>query len=240
MSKPLIGIVPSKGPDPTSDEREAYFIGKPYIDSIIGAGGVPLVLPHGVDVETVISLIDGWMIIGGHDIDPKLYGQETHKDTRLEPPGRFDLESALYEVASRDLPILGICYGCQFLNVKRGGDLIQHLPDLVGHKSHEGGTREPIRLEPGSQIGSATRQETIDGKSYHHQAVHHVGQGLVVSAWASDGTVEAIEDPDANFMVAVQWHPERTPDDPASVQIFKTFIEKAKEYREAKSSCGTW
>ena len=146
MNRPVIGIVASIGPDPAAEERDVYFVGKPYVDAILEAGGAVIVLPHGTEAAEIVGLIDGWMVIGGHDLDPSIYGQTRHPETKVEPSSRFELEKDLYDAAPAGMPMLGICYGCQLINVLRGGDLIQHLPDVTGHGSHSGGTVQRLSL----------------------------------------------------------------------------------------------
>jgi putative glutamine amidotransferase len=141
----------------------------------------------------------------------------------------------MYAELPSDLPVLGICYGCQFLNVKRGGTLIQHVPDAVGHEEHSGGTMQTYSVLDASALARSALASTIEGKSYHHQAVDLVGDGLVVSARAQDGTIEAIEDQSKAFWVGVQWHPERTPEDVATQNLFRAFIGAAAIYRGSKS-----
>lgn len=239
-SRPIIGIVCTVGPDPSSDEREAFFVGKPYVDRILESGGLPLLIPHGVEPRDVAGLIDGWLIIGGRDIDPAHYGQTPHKETLNEPDARFQLEKGLIDTLSPDLPILGICYGCQFLNVARGGDIIQHLPDVVGHGSHTGGTPQTYTVDEGTKLAEAMGSGPVGGKSYHHQAVGHVGAGLKVTARSDDGTIEAIEDVSSRWIVGVQWHPERTPEDPASQALFSAFVARAAQFKKDRETCGTW
>ena len=140
----------------------------------------------------------------------------------------------MYTQLPSDLPIFGICYGCQFLNVKRGGTLIQHVPDVVGHEEHSGGTMQKYSLLESSVLARSAIASSIEGKSYHHQAVDAVAEGLVVSARAKDGTIEAIEDQTKPFWVGVQWHPERTPEDPVTQNLFKAFIGAAAKYRGSK------
>jgi len=240
MKKPLIAIVTTKGPDPGAEERDIFYVGKPYVDCIIAAGGVPILIPHGADMKDLIDLLDGWMIIGGRDIDPAHYGQELHPLGETEVMGRFESEKELYESAPESMPILGICYGCQFLNVVKGGDLIQHLPDVAGTGLHNGGTLQYYEVESGTKVAGALGADKVSGKSYHHQAIGKIGNGLKVVAKSEDGTVEAVEDVERRWVLGVQWHPERTPDDPASQSLFREFILQASQYQKEKESCGTW
>ncbi|MBS1713367.1 MAG: gamma-glutamyl-gamma-aminobutyrate hydrolase family protein [Armatimonadetes bacterium] len=240
MNPPVIGIVATIGPDPSSDEREVYFVGKPYVDAVLAAGGLPVILAHGIDGAACATLIDGWLIIGGNDLDPALYGQVRHPETKVEPDTRFAQEKALYGSVPVGMPVLGICYGCQLISVLRGGDLIQHLPDVTGHRGHSGGTVQNYKIEEGSRLASLVGSTTVEGKSYHHQAVNHPGDGLNVVARGEDGTVEAVEDGCGAWIVGVQWHPERSLDVAASRSLFQGFVDEARRYKESKTSCGTW
>jgi len=170
------------------------------------------------------------LIPGGDDIDAGRFGEENHPKVSLQDPARFDGEQRLWNQISTDLPILGICYGCQFLNVARGGTLIQHLPDVVGHEQHTGGTLQEYQVEPGSHLECVIGTQTITGKSYHHQAVKDTGRNLKVVSKNEDGTIEAIEATDRPWFIGVQWHPERTLQDGPTLLIFKNFVDAARNY----------
>jgi gamma-glutamyl-gamma-aminobutyrate hydrolase PuuD len=198
------------------------------------AGGVPLLIPPTADASAVVPLLDGFLIPGGRDIDATRWGEANHPEVEPQDPARFEIEAEIYRLASPNLPIFGICYGCQFLNVVRGGTLIQHLPDVVGHGEHTNGTLQEYALDPTSRLAQETTAERVAGKSFHHQAVGRLGQGLRVTAHAPDGTVEAIEATDRAWAIGVQWHPERTPEDPATQELFRAFIRAARTFRESK------
>lgn len=240
MKRPVIGIVSTIGPDPTADEREIYYVGTPYVDRIVEAGGFPVMFAPGSDVREANVMIDGWLIIGGRDIPPSRYGQEPHPTLEPERESRFKFESDLYEIADPSMPVLGICYGCQFLNVVRGGDLIQNVPDRVGNTSHSGGTFQFYRIQEGSKASMALGATTAEGRSYHHQAVDRLGRDLAAVAYAEDGTIEAIEDTGGRWVVGIQWHPERTPELDVSQRLFREFVLKAASYRQEREQCGTW
>ena len=164
--------------------------------------------------------LGGLLLTGGGDVDPGLYGAERDEETKYSPE-RDDLERGLIEEARRrDLPVLAICRGLQMLNVARGGSLHQHIE---GHKGVEHG----VQPEPGSRIATCVGEEEYRVNSRHHQAIDRLGNGLVVTARAADGIIEAVEDPESRFIVAVQWHPE----DRLSTRDFRIFSAFVKAVR---------
>lgn len=226
---PIIGITVDSKQDPDPRTRGTLSLNWNYAQAIADAGGIPVLIPPMADMKQIAQMIDGWLIPGGDDIDACRFGEENHPEVRLQDPARYDGESRLYAEVDSDLPVFGICYGCQFLNVERGGSLVQHLPDVVGHESHSGGTLQEYSIEE-SRLSDATGTTRIEGKSYHHQAVKSAGQGLRVVAKSDDGTIEAVEATDRPWMIGVQWHPERTLEDEATQRLFKDFIEAARAY----------
>jgi putative glutamine amidotransferase len=188
-----------------------------YSDAIELAGGVPLLLPAPTSdvvlrAQTALDGVDGLLLSGGPDLDPARYGAQRSEQTGAPRAERDAWEIALALAAmERDLPVLGVCRGLQTLNVALGGTLIQHLPDRVGHAGHcptvgiHG--RHPVTTLAGSRI-CQVHGPAADVATYHHQAVDEIATGLVASAWADDGVVEAVELQGAAWVVAVQWHPE--------------------------------
>ena len=152
------------------------------------------------------------------------------------PQARRDAgELALLTAAlERDLPTLAICRGFQLLNVARGGDLVQHLPEAVGHDEHKQvpGTfaEHPVSVKEGSRLASIVG-ESPEVTSHHHQSIGRLGDGLVEAAWAEDGTIEGVEDPSRRFAVGVQWHPEAAQDG----ALFRKLVEEAREYRAPRA-----
>jgi putative glutamine amidotransferase len=181
----------------------------------------------------VLDGIDGLMLAGGADIDPASYGVSRHAKTVNTRPDRDRAEIALFlRALERDLPILGICRGMQLINVARGGTLIQHLPDDVGHTDHRralgsfDNADHDVRLEPGSLAARAAGETVHATKSHHHQGVDELGEGVVATGWSVlDDLVEAIEIPDARWCLGVQWHPEV---DPRS-RIVPSFVDEAAQ-----------
>ena len=216
-----------------NDSRTAYDLRVKgnYAQAIAGAGGIPILIPPEAAASDIMQLIDGLLIPGGDDIDPVHWGQELHPQALLQDPMRFEAESALYRAAPKDLPVLGICYGCQFINVMQGGTLIQHLPDIEGSMTHTGGELQTYELEPETKVAKAIGATRAEGKSYHHQAVEAPGSDVRVTGRAPDGTVEAIEVTSRDWTIAVQWHPERTLDDEWMKNLFKALVAEASAYR---------
>lgn len=233
--KPLIGITVNAKEEPGDKTGGKLWLNWNYAQVIADAGGVPILIPPQADMALLAETLHGWLIPGGEDIDAKHFGEENHPSVTPIESERFDAESALYRQVNPDMPILGICYGCQFMNVQRGGSLIQHLPDAIGNELHAGGTLQSYRLKDGSKLKGILGSEGAEGKSYHHQAVGRVGQNLKVVAEHEDGMVEALEATDKPWMIGVQWHPERTFEDPASRRLFDAFIAAAREYAQKKS-----
>ncbi|MBS1716519.1 MAG: gamma-glutamyl-gamma-aminobutyrate hydrolase family protein [Armatimonadetes bacterium] len=228
--KPIIGITPEPKPEPENARtRGRIYLNWNYADAVVQAGGVPVIIPPQADVREVAKFLHGWLIPGGYDIDPKQFGQAPHSANELQDPSRYELESRLFNALDPNVPVLGICYGCQVLNVLRGGDLVQHIPDELGHNGHDSGDFEPIEVEAGTKLAAITGTKTR-GRSYHHQAVGQVGKGLKVSATSEDGIIEAIEATDRPWMVAVQWHPERSLEDAESRKLFQEFVEQARRF----------
>jgi putative glutamine amidotransferase len=200
------------------------------------AGGIAVLLPpdpHASDdPEPWIELLDGLIITGGADVDPGAYGAEPHPKTKGTVPERDAFEIALARAAmERDLPLLAVCRGMQVMNVARGGTLIQHLPDDVGHEDHRRvmGTFDnadhDVRLAPGS-LAERVAGETIHStKSHHHQGVANIGDGLEVTGWATiDDLPETLEDPSCAFALGIQWHPEADPRSP----LIPALVERAR------------
>jgi putative glutamine amidotransferase len=217
-------------------DAPAALIPLAYVEAIERAGGRPLLVPPSEEgIEETLSAVDGLLFSGGSDIDPDEYGHEPHPETVGVRPERDRGELALLRAAlDRDVPVLAVCRGSQVLNVARGGDLVQHLPEVVGdekHKhtpgvfaDHEVDVRADTRL--GALLG-----ERAPVKSHHHQGFGRVGEGLVESAWAEDGTLEALEDPSRRFAVGVLWHPEAGED----AALFEALVHEARAYRDARA-----
>jgi putative glutamine amidotransferase len=206
-----------------------------YVRAVERAGGRALLVPPSVDgVDETLDALDGLLFSGGNDLDPASYGADAHPETNGTRPERDRGELALLEGAlARDMPMLAVCRGFQVLNVAHGGDLVQHLPDEVGHEQHREVTGvfsdHDVRIDDTSRLGSLLGGRAAV-KSHHHQGVGRVGEGLRATAWADDGTVEGLEDPGRRFAVGVLWHPEAGED----MKLFEALVAEARAYREAR------
>ena len=236
MSRPVVGIttyVEAARWGPW--ELDAALIPFAYVQAIERAGARALLVPPSEDgVEETLDALDGLLLSGGADIDPEAYGAEAHPETNGLRPERDRAELALLEGAlARDMPVLAVCRGVQVLNVARGGDLVQHLPEVVGDERHrevKGAFSEhPVRIDGASKLG-AVLGDRAPVKSSHHQGVGLVGEGLREVAWADDGTVEGLEDPQQRFTVGVLWHPEAGED----MKLFDALVAEARAYREER------
>jgi putative glutamine amidotransferase len=191
-----------------------------YARAVQQAGGLALLLPPDDVAEAAperwLDRIDALLLSGGNDIDPAFYAQPPHSETNDIWPERDRFEIALTRVAlERGMPVLGVCRGMELLNVARGGDLVQHLPDAVGHGEHRhtpgAFADHEVRLEPGSLAARVIGAEQTTVKSHHHQGVDRLGEGLKATGWSvGDEIVEAVEvDPREHpFVLGVLWHPE--------------------------------
>jgi gamma-glutamyl-gamma-aminobutyrate hydrolase PuuD len=236
--KPLIGITTY-----AQDARwgvwhlPAALIPLDYVDAIERAGGRAILVPPSEEgIDETLSALDGIVFSGGADVDPARYDAEAHPETDTPQARRDAGEMALLHAAlERDMPMLAVCRGFQLLNVARGGDLVQHLPDSLGTDQHRQTPGEfavhPVEIAPDSRLASIVG-EHADVTSHHHQGPGRVGEGLVGTAWAADGTLEAFEDPEKRFTVGIQWHPEAGEDQ----ALFAELVEQARAYRATRAT----
>ncbi|WP_417897637.1 gamma-glutamyl-gamma-aminobutyrate hydrolase family protein [Bacillus haimaensis] len=229
--KPIIGI--------TSHVELDYrhSLSNDYVQSIIQAGGIPVILPIGVDSDVVqlVDKIDGLVLAGGGDIDPMLFGEEPHPNLGMISPGRDSFELAIIEkMLAANKPILAICRGIQILNIAIGGDMYQDIysqkdEPLLQHsqKATRSHLSHYVMATENSLLAEIAGQAKFKVNSYHHQAVRHVPKPFIVSAHSSDGIIEAIESVEHSFVLGVQWHPEplAVHGDSISKNIFNRFVQ---------------
>jgi gamma-glutamyl-gamma-aminobutyrate hydrolase PuuD len=234
--RPLIGITTDVAvASYRAWEEESVLVPSDYVRAVERAGGRPLLVPPSEeDVEETLDVLDAVIFSGGSDLDPATYGQEPHPETNGVIEARDQAELAMLEAAlARDMPVLAVCRGSQVLNVALGGDLVQHLPDVVGHDDHKhtpgAYADHDVTLDPETRLGRLLGGHA-PVKSHHHQGFGRLGSGLQESAFAEDGTVEAVEDPSRRFALGVLWHPEAGED----LRLFEALVEEARRYREAR------
>lgn len=189
-----------------------------YTRAVQRAGGRVFLLPPDPedteDASAAIERLDGLVLAGGSDLDPRSYGAEPHPETAATNAQRDAYEIALTRAAlERDLPLLAICRGFQIMNVARGGTVEQHLPDRLsdeGHRPVPGAwAQHGVRVDPDSRVGAVVG-EHAEVHSHHHQGLGELGEGLRPVAWSEeDEVIEAVEDPEKRFALGVLWHPEQ-------------------------------
>jgi putative glutamine amidotransferase len=196
-------------------EVESNLVPRSYTRAVADAGGQAVILPPDDAVaqapDEALDLVDALLLAGGADVDPPAYGARAHPQVHRTRPERDRFELALaYRAVDRGLPVLGICRGMELLNVALGGTLEQHLERLDIHRhSAAAFCDHEVRLRPGSLAARAVGAETSAVESHHHQGVAELGEGLVASGWSlPDELVEAVELPEAQFVLGVLWHPE--------------------------------
>jgi putative glutamine amidotransferase len=208
-----------------------------YVTSIERAGGRALLVPPSeVGVEETLDALEGLVLSGGEDLHPEAYGADPHPETRQTRPDRDRAELVLLQRAlERDMPVLAVCRGSQVLNVGLGGDLVQHLPEVVGSDRHKHTPGEfadhDVDLQPGSRLAGLLG-DRAPVKSHHHQGYGRLGQGLEPVGWAEDGTIEALEHASKRFALGVLWHPEEGED----LALFEALVREAADYRTAAAN----
>jgi gamma-glutamyl-gamma-aminobutyrate hydrolase PuuD len=205
-------------------ESTAALLPATYPDAVHAAGGEPVLLPTGATSEDVVSRLDALVVAGGADVDPALYGAAPDPALGALRRDRDSSESLLLRAAlARGIPVLAICRGLQLLNVTLGGTLVQHLPDRVGTEVHDPGpalfVRRTVRVATGSGLHGIVG-DTAEAACHHHQAIDRLADGLTATAWAEDGTIEAVETRDGPFCLGVQWHPEEGTD----LRLFQALV----------------
>ncbi|HWQ32589.1 MAG TPA: gamma-glutamyl-gamma-aminobutyrate hydrolase family protein [Blastocatellia bacterium] len=223
-------------------KENTFYLRRYYAEAVAAAGGVPVQIPLIADRTFLTALaerIDGLLLSGSNsDLDPAFYGEEPLPRLGTVIPERDETDLALIELAeARNLPVLGICFGMQSLNVARGGTLVQDIEtQLPGALKHEQGSAyyrasHSIRIESDSLLAQLAGGDTARVNSSHHQAIREVGSNLRVIARSLDGVIEAVIDirPE-RFVLGVQWHPEIAWErDSLSQAIFARFVEAASE-----------
>jgi len=229
MKQPVIGLTSYLEPAKWGAwDMPAALIPWNYVNKLQAAGASVVILPPDADNHEAISRLDGLVMAGGADIEPALYGAAHQEGTDKPRTERDASELGLYRAAREaNLPVFGICRGLQIMAVAHGGSLHQHLPDLVGNTLHRDapGTfnNHGATFTSGSLIADLVGATEVTVNSSHHQAVNSPGD-LTVTGYAEDGTIEVCEDPSAEFVLGVQWHPEFSDDVKVSENLFAAFV----------------
>lgn len=233
MTRPTIGITIDYNAAQTCYESPYT-----YARAVELAGGLPVLLPYRTDLSLIgqyLDLVNGVLLSGGNDLNPKSWGEEYHPKTVPVDPLREKFEMALIaEIERRRTPVLGVCLGSQVMNVYRGGSLHQFLPDLpregaLEHrKVNDVVLRHDVTVEPDTLLGRTLGKRQVSVNTYHKQSVNRLGRGLRVIATAPDGVVEGFEDASFPLFAAVQWHPERIVDEPEHLSLFKLLVDRSR------------
>ncbi len=217
MSRPLIGLTVAVRQD--APGIMSAVMRQTYVRAVLDAGGLPVLVPPAPQeaLHEILARLDGLLLPGGVDIAPAEYGAKEHAKLGSVEPGRDHLELIMCRQAlAENKPVLGICRGIQTLNVAAGGTLYQDIPsdidtsivhatDLALPRNY---TAHDVLIEPGSRLAGLVGGDPLPVNSWHHQAARDIGRGLVVTARARDGIIEAMEAPGKKFVLAVQFHPE--------------------------------
>ncbi|HVE38769.1 MAG TPA: gamma-glutamyl-gamma-aminobutyrate hydrolase family protein [Planctomycetota bacterium] len=228
--KPIIGI----NCKIISDTGDSYYkLDRNYVRSVERAGGLPILMPalqSPAEIRAFLDRVDGFLFTGGPDINPCRWKEKPHPKTDLMHEDRETCDFlALREVLKRDLPSLCICCGHQELNVVLGGSLHQHVYDLPGVKAHSEGATHPVAMGGVSMTRDIVGVPKPTVNSWHHQAIHKLGRGLVVTAESPDGLIEGVESLEHRFVIGVQWHPERMQDDARQQSLFRALVAEARK-----------
>jgi putative glutamine amidotransferase len=235
--KPLIGLTTTRMPNPSG--KPAFGANITYAKSITAAGGLPVLLPLNLstdDLDALLPRLDGVLFTGGYDIDPHQYGNLPHPKVVGVDADRDRVEMHLvHRVIDESMPFLGICRGCQVINVALGGSLYEHLqeqfPGALQHDHHDHPRdylAHRVEVKGNSSMSRLLGSGTVQVNSLHHQGVHRLARPLQVLALAPDGLVEAYELPNHPFGVAVQWHPEELQAHEPMRRLFWALVESCE------------
>ena len=242
MNKPLIGI--NADFRSANNDAPAYtYVASGYFDAILAVGGIPLILPPyetSEDIGIALERLDGVMLVGGADLDPRRDGWMLHPTVRLQDTRRESFDRALMRmVAERRMPVLGIGAGMQLLNVSQGGNLLLHIPEdrpsALPHKDPlDLAHRHTLELATGSIMDRVYGDGELRVNSMHHMAVDEIAAGFAITARCPDGITEAIEStmPDW-FAFGTQFHPEANTASALDIRIFEEFLTGVREFQGA-------
>jgi putative glutamine amidotransferase len=243
LRRPVIALTPDVADGTELSPFSKAELKASYTDAVVRAGGLPIILPVTDDqsmVEAYLDRVAGVVVTGGaFDVPPSLYGEASREGLGPLKPQRTEFELMVIKTAlAKQLPLLGICGGMQLLNVAYGGTLIQdiarEMPSARLHEQKHVRTQpqHPVEVKEGSVLADCVGKGQLMVNSTHHQAIKTLGAGLLASAHAPDGIIEAIEHRGPGFVVGVQWHPEMMVDTvPPHLGLYRTFVAKARDRR---------
>jgi putative glutamine amidotransferase len=248
MPKPLIGLtatritIPSKG--------STFGVNEPYTKAVSNAGGLPVLIPLNLskdDLDALLFRLDGILFTGGYDIDPRKYGGQLHPNVKNVDHTRDEIEIHLVVAAvESDKPFMGICRGLQVINIAMGGSLYEHLPDqLPGNVTHDNHhlardfLAHGVRVEPDNRLSRIISKDQVQVNSLHHQGIRRLAKGLLPTAYAPDGLIEAFELPKHPFGLEVQWHPEDLQEHEAMRRLFQTFVRSCQAVNSVYTNMDT-
>lgn len=235
MPQPIIAIT-TKLED---DHLPRLTVKKNYVDAVVNAGGIPILVPllkDNAQIAILCSVVDGILLPGGGDIDPVYFNGKPHQSIYGQNADLDHLELELiHHAREQSIPLLGICRGCQVINVAFGGTLYTDIPtqfetDLNHSSKRYKDLPHQVNIVNDTRLHRIVQSSTIQVNSLHHQAIENVGLGLIVNAIANDGLIEGVEIPGDTFLVGVQWHPEALPEDESSRTIFANFLQAAGDF----------
>jgi len=236
--KPLIGLNADYRPSRKEGPALSY-VPAGYYNCILASGGIPLILPpieDAADLERVLGLLDGFVLVGGGDLDPRRDGFQMHSSVRPMDPRREDFDRLLIgQIADRRLPVFGVGGGMQLLNLSQGGSLMLHiaeeLPAAIPHKDpHDPEHRHGLEVVFGTLMERVYGDGEIRVNSMHHQAVDDVAAGFQATARCPDGVIEAIESTQEDWWaMGTQFHPEAESASALDVRIFEEFLDGIRE-----------
>jgi putative glutamine amidotransferase len=231
--KPIIGLTTFYENRPRRDQTS---VSNNYINSVLNAGGLPIMLPivnDDKDIDRYVDMLDGIVFTGGEDVSPMLYGENPLRQVTYISTDRDTHEIAMFKRAyEKNIPILGICRGIQLMNIALGGTLYQDIDAQIGGALGHGPMENPVnelyhfvKIQRDSRLYDIFQTEELKVNSFHHQSIKDLGTDLRVTALSAEGVIEGVENCQKNFVVGVQWHPEDlTSRYPLFLKLFQGFI----------------